>query len=89
VLVAYTDGLCETTNPSGEEWGWPRFLNAVEEAADRPARDMVEGVLQSVEAFAGGAPPCDDATLFVGRVLEAVAARPRWEVERVAVGAAA
>jgi sigma-B regulation protein RsbU (phosphoserine phosphatase) len=89
VLVAYTDGLCETTNPSGEEFGWPRFLNTVEEAADRPARDMVEGVLQAVETFAGGAPPRDDATLFVGRVQEAVAATPRWEVERVAVATAA
>src|ERR1019366_5333502 len=88
-LVAYTDGLCETTNPSGEEWGWPRFLNAVEEAADRPARDMVEGVLQAVEAFAGSAPPRDDATLFVGRVQDAVAARPHWEVEEVAVATAA
>jgi serine phosphatase RsbU (regulator of sigma subunit) len=87
--VAYTDGLCETTNPSGEEWGWPRFLKTVEEAADQPARETVEGVLQAVETFAGGAPPRDDATLFVGRVQEAAAATPRWEVERVAVGAAA
>src|SRR5450631_2329539 len=23
LLVAYTDGLCETTNRAGEEWGWP------------------------------------------------------------------
>ena len=89
VLVAYTDGLCETTNPSGEEWGWPRFLKTVEEAADQPARETVEGVLQAVETFAGGAPPRDDATLFVGRVQEAVAATPRWEVERVAVATAA
>ena len=89
VLVAYTDGLCETVDPSGEEWGWPRFLSAVEEAADQPARDMVEGVLQTVEAFAGGAPPRDDATLFVGRVQDAVAASPRWDVARVAVASAA
>jgi len=79
-LVAYTDGLCDTTNPAGEEWGWPRFLQSVEECADHPARDMVEGVIRSAETFAGGAPPHDDVTLFVGRVQEAVAETPPWEL---------
>ena len=89
MLVAYTDGLCETANPSGEEWGWPRFLKAVEEAADQPARDIVEGVMQTAAAFASEAPPRDDATLFVGRVQDAIAAKPRWEVNQVAAPAAA
>jgi sigma-B regulation protein RsbU (phosphoserine phosphatase) len=84
VLVAYTDGLCDTTNQGGEEWGWPRFLKAVEDCADQHARDIVEGVMQSAEAFAGGAPPHDDATLFVGRVKEAIAGQPRWDAECVA-----
>ena len=26
LLVAYTDGLCDTTSRVGEEWGWQRFL---------------------------------------------------------------
>jgi sigma-B regulation protein RsbU (phosphoserine phosphatase) len=89
VLVAYTDGLCETTNEAGEEWGWPRFLKTVEDCADERARDMVEGVMQSAEAFAGGAPPHDDATLFVGRVQDTVADTPRWREECVAVPVAA
>jgi sigma-B regulation protein RsbU (phosphoserine phosphatase) len=89
VLVAYTDGLCETTNQAGEEWGWPRFLETVEECADQRARDIVEGVMQTAESFAGGAPPHDDATLFVGRVQDAVADRPRWDAECVAVPVAA
>jgi sigma-B regulation protein RsbU (phosphoserine phosphatase) len=82
-LVAYTDGLCETTNRSGEEWGWPRFMKTVEDRSDQRARDIVEGVMQTAEAFAGGAPPHDDATLFVGRVQEAIAAKPPWEAECV------
>jgi sigma-B regulation protein RsbU (phosphoserine phosphatase) len=82
-LVAYTDGLCETTNSSGEEWGWPRFLKTVEDCAHQRARDMVEGVMQTAEAFAGGAPPHDDATLFVGRVQDAIADTPPWEAECV------
>lgn len=76
VLVAYTDGLCETANRAGEPWGWPRFLKTVEECADQRAHDMVEGVLSTAAAFAGGAAPSDDATMFVGRVRKSVADRP-------------
>jgi sigma-B regulation protein RsbU (phosphoserine phosphatase) len=89
VLVAYTDGLCETTNEAGEEWGWPRFLHTVEEAADMRARDIVEGVMQTAETFAGGAAPRDDATLFVGRVQDAATLRPRWDVKHAAAPVAA
>jgi hypothetical protein len=39
------------------------------------------GVLQTAETFGGGAPPNDDATLFVGRVQEAIADTPRWREE--------
>lgn len=85
VLVAYTDGLCETTNQSGEEWGWPRFLKTVEDSADQRARDIVESVMETAEAFAGGAPPHDDVTLFVGRVQNSIAETPRWTTECVAM----
>ena len=81
VLVAYTDGLCEMTNPDGEAWGWPRFLQTVEECADLRAQDMVEGVLQKADAFAGGVPPPDDATLFVGRVRNTIEDSPRYREE--------
>jgi sigma-B regulation protein RsbU (phosphoserine phosphatase) len=78
LLVAYTDGLCETANSAGEEWGWPRFQETLEACADVQARDIVEGVLDSAEAFAGGVPPRDDVTLWVGRIDEAVTEAPQW-----------
>jgi phosphoserine phosphatase RsbU/P len=84
LLVAYTDGLCDTTNRSGEEWGWPRLLKTLEECADQRARDIVESVIQRAEAFAGGAAPCDDLTLFVGRVQEAIPEMRPWQAECVA-----
>jgi len=89
ILVAYTDGLCETRNPAGEEWGWPRFLQTVECYADQTARDIVDGVLQSSEAFAEGAPRHDDVTLWVGHVKETVVEEPRRQAECMAVAAAA
>jgi phosphoserine phosphatase RsbU/P len=89
VLVAYTDGLCDTTSRVGEEWGWQRFLKTVEECSDQRARDIVEGVMRAAEAFAGGAPQHDDVTLFVGRVQNSAAVRPYREAERALVATAA
>jgi sigma-B regulation protein RsbU (phosphoserine phosphatase) len=83
VLVAYTDGLCETENQAGEQWGWPRFIKTVEECADLRARDMVASVMQSAEIFAAGAPARDDVTLFVGRVQDSIAETPRRAAEAV------
>jgi sigma-B regulation protein RsbU (phosphoserine phosphatase) len=87
VMAAYTDGLCETRNKSGEEFGWPRFVETIEACAAQKSRDIVEGVMQAAETFAAGAPQYDDVTLWVGRVEDAVANDPRLETECVAVAA--
>ena len=89
ILVAYTDGLCATRNRSGEEFGWPRLMKTVEDCAEQRARDIVEGVMQSAEAFAGDTQPKDDATIFVGRIQEPLAEPILWETESVAVAVAA
>jgi len=81
MVVAYTDGLCETRNREGSEWGWPRFQEKLEASAGLRARDIVDGVLEDAEAFAGGAPQFDDVTLWVGKVEDAVASEPEWEAE--------
>jgi len=71
LLVAYTDGLCEATNPRGEEWGWRRFVETIQGIASKRARDIVEQVWEAEDRFAEGAPQRDDMTLWVGRVDEA------------------
>ena len=86
--MAYTDGLCEATNRAGEEFGWPRLLKTVEDCADLRAHDIVEGVIQTAEAFTDGA-AYHDVTLFVGRIQEPVYESPRWREESVAVAVAA
>ena len=70
LLVAYTDGLCETTNPQGEEWGWQRFLDSLEIGPQRRAREMVSRVFAAADEFAAGAPQLDDMTLWLGRIEE-------------------
>ena len=72
LLVAYTDGLCETVNSRGEEWGFERMMAAIVASSYRKARDIVDRVLEAAEAFAGGCPQHDDMTLWLGRVEAAV-----------------
>ena len=71
LLVASTDGLCGTTNPRGEEWGFRRLLETVRASSYRKARDIVDCVLGTAEAFAAGCPRHDDMTLWLGRVEQA------------------
>ena len=68
LLMVYTDGLCGVLNSRGEEWGYQRLIETVRSASYRNARDIVERVLDSAEAFAGGCPQYDDMTLWLGRV---------------------
>jgi sigma-B regulation protein RsbU (phosphoserine phosphatase) len=71
VFVLYTDGLCEATNATGEQWGFRRLLEAIRECGCRRARDTVDYVFEAVDAFAGDCPRYDDMTLWLGRVEEA------------------
>ena len=70
LVVAYTDGLCETSNSRGEEWGFERLMATIQACSYRKARDIVDRVLETAEAFAGGYPQHDDMTLWLGRVEE-------------------
>jgi len=80
LVVAYTDGLCETRNAAGEEWGWPRFMEKLEYISDRRSVDIVDIIMRETEAFSAGAPQFDDVTLWVGKVQES-ADEPIWESE--------
>lgn len=62
-LLAFTDGLMEQENPSREAFGEARVGAALAEKA-RPLDEVLTGLLQAVEAFAGTAEWADDATLI-------------------------
>lgn len=81
VMVAYTDGLCETRNQRGEMWGWPRFMEKLESCAQTRARNIVDAVMQGTETFAAGALQYDDMTLWIGKVEDAVAEAPFRDAE--------
>src|SRR5438105_9749519 len=71
VVIAYTDGVIEAENQSGEEWGVHGLLNAAAARArqgDENAEQLVRLILNSMDDFTQGY-QMDDATLAVLRVL--------------------
>jgi sigma-B regulation protein RsbU (phosphoserine phosphatase) len=70
LLIAYTDGVIEATNQSGDEWGIQGLLRAASCAAQssRDADDLVKRIFSSMDEFSNEH-QTDDATLAVVRVL--------------------
>lgn len=66
-LLLYTDGLTETMNAAGEEFGMDRLRKTLYSSADRPIRQVVEGAVAAARAFAGGRPMQDDLTVIAVR----------------------
>jgi sigma-B regulation protein RsbU (phosphoserine phosphatase) len=70
LVVAYTDGIVEAANPSGEEWGVQGLLQATTAWAQQyagDADDLVQFLFKSMEEFSSGC-QTDDATLAVLRI---------------------
>ncbi|MBZ0275876.1 MAG: serine/threonine-protein phosphatase, partial [Anaerolineae bacterium] len=67
VMVFYTDGVTESENMSGGFFDEERLAQAVLESAHGSAQDVLDHIIQRVEAFRDGAPPFDDLTLMVVR----------------------
>jgi len=68
ILVGYTDGISEAMTVADEEWGEERMLEAIAACRERPAREMIEIILQGADTFTAGAPQYDDMTLSVAKV---------------------
>jgi sigma-B regulation protein RsbU (phosphoserine phosphatase) len=67
-LLLYTDGITESMNPSGEEFGEERLLNCLARMDQDSAQGVLENVLTEVTAFSQGDLYSDDLTLVVLRV---------------------
>jgi sigma-B regulation protein RsbU (phosphoserine phosphatase) len=71
LIIAYTDGVIEATNPAGEEWGVQGLLKATapwEPQCPESAEDLVQVFFNSMDDFSRGC-QTDDATLAVLRVV--------------------
>ena len=66
-LVAYTDGVVEAVNRSGQEWGAEGLTRAALESNAQSADELVEAIFNALDEFSGGH-QTDDATVLVLRV---------------------
>jgi sigma-B regulation protein RsbU (phosphoserine phosphatase) len=65
-LLAYTDGLSEARNPSGDEYG-RRVDDIVQRTAASPVEDLLHAVVCDQAAFRGDSPNADDMTVLAIR----------------------
>ncbi|HSF16417.1 MAG TPA: PP2C family protein-serine/threonine phosphatase [Vicinamibacteria bacterium] len=68
VLLFYTDGVSETMNRSLQPYGYDRLEVVLRETAHRPASEIKEALLRSLNAFREDRPFDDDVTLVVTKV---------------------
>jgi phosphoserine phosphatase RsbU/P len=80
VLVIYSDGVSEATNPSGEEFGPTRLYEVVVRNMDASAGGIRDRIESALTKFCQGTPAADDITLVIVKRLA--------EAEDVAIGAA-
>jgi sigma-B regulation protein RsbU (phosphoserine phosphatase) len=68
LLVAFSDGLVEPENVYGEEFGMERITQEVLRLRNAPAAQVAEGLLDTVEQWAGTLEQADDMTVLVARL---------------------
>ncbi len=67
LLVLYTDGITETANPEGEEFGRERLAEVLRESRHLPLAEIRQQVDRALCTFAFNAPAADDRTLLLVR----------------------
>ena len=65
VVVLYSDGVTESTNPADEEFGEARLQAVLASNRPQPAARIVDAVNDAVAEWSAGAPPADDITVVV------------------------
>ena len=68
LVVAYTDGVVEATNPAGSEWGVEGLRRVVAESRAQSADGIVRAIFASMDEFSRGR-QTDDATVVVLRMV--------------------
>lgn len=66
-LVIYSDGILDSTDPSGEQFGHVRWVEHLRQARADDADVLLLSLLGTVQDFAGGYPIQDDMSLVVLR----------------------
>jgi serine phosphatase RsbU (regulator of sigma subunit) len=67
LLALYTDGVVETPNADGEEFGNKRLVEILTRDREIPLAELLDRVIGAVDAWSGGGSPHDDITLVLAR----------------------
>lgn len=68
VWVFCSDGIFETWNAAGDEFGASRLLAIVDEFREASAQNIVAAIFSAMTAFRGAAPMTDDQTAVVVKI---------------------
>ena len=68
VIAIGTDGIWETTNTEGQQFGKARFEAVIKTNASKSAANILAGVINAVESFVGQCEKSDDVTLVIVKV---------------------
>ena len=67
LLLLYTDGIVEATNPEDEEYGLDRLIEACLRHRGGSLKELAHALEADLEAFVRGVPFADDRTLVLAR----------------------
>jgi serine phosphatase RsbU (regulator of sigma subunit) len=70
IMVLYTDGVTEASNPDGVEFGRDRLVQAVKDNYERPARELIASMEMAVLEWTANRGANDDVTFFVIKALK-------------------
>jgi sigma-B regulation protein RsbU (phosphoserine phosphatase) len=65
LLVLYTDGIVETMNAQGKQYGRKNLGSVIQRNRGLEPQAIVNAIRDDLESFAGGALPHDDRTLLI------------------------
>lgn len=65
VLVVATDGFSEASNHDDELFGYDRLLKVIKMLSKKTARDIFDGLYETINNFSAGRPQDDDQTMIV------------------------
>jgi len=65
VLVVFSDGVSESTNEQGEEFGIARLVDVVRRHRELRAASLRDRIEEALSLFVGKAHPADDMTLLI------------------------
>jgi sigma-B regulation protein RsbU (phosphoserine phosphatase) len=68
ILLLYSDGVVESLNDDGEQFGAERLARLIAESSSLSATELADRILESTYRFSAGAPAHDDCTLVVLKV---------------------